>query len=105
MANLAFDQLTIIAQKLSELDEQMKDLKAKEAECRALAIELLKESGETSAKTLFGTITLCKGKTQKTYTSKEYLQAKENLEIAKIKAENRNQYTTSTGEPYIRFAE
>jgi hypothetical protein len=105
MANLAFEQLVIIAQQLAELDEKMKELKAKDAEFRTLALELLQESGENSAKTLFGTITRCKGKTQKTYTSEEYLEAKENLEIAKIKAENRNQYTTTTGAPYIRFAE
>ena len=97
------DQFTVLAQHLSELEEQLNDLNEKKEKARRIALELLDEKNETNVTTMFGNFTRCKGKTTTTYTSPECLKAEKQLKLAKAKAKINNQFTIKTGEPYLKF--
>jgi hypothetical protein len=63
----------------------------------------MQEANKKTEKTMFGNFTVVKGRTTKTYNSEEYIAAVEALEIAKLRAENRGQFTTKTGSESIKF--
>ena len=97
------DQFTVLAQHLSELDEQLDAINEKKEKARRIALELLIEQNKTNVKTMFGNFTRCKGKTTTTYNSPECLKAEKNLKLAKAKAKINKQFTIKTGEPYLKF--
>lgn len=99
MANLASEQLTIIGQQLAEIDAQLEPILKQQEELRAAALKLMQEYNEKSLKTLFGHFSRVAGRTTKTFTSEEFIVAKEALQIAQLRAE----FTTKVGEESIRF--
>ena len=104
MANLATSQLNVIAQHLSEIEDQIEQLTAQKNSMREEAHNLLKEINKKSHKTIYGNFSRCDGRKTKTFTSEEYIAAKEALQIAQIRAENRGEFTTTTGEETLRFS-
>jgi hypothetical protein len=103
MANLASEQLTIIGQQLAEIDAQLEPIFRQQEELRAAALVIMQEYNEKSIKTLFGHFSRVAGRTTKTFTSEEFIAAKEALQIAQLRAENRGEFTTKVGEESIRF--
>jgi len=103
MANLLKEQLERIAQELQEIDAQLEPILEQQKKLRASALTLMKEANKKNEKTLFGNFTVVKGRTTKTYNSDEYIAATEALQIEKVRAENRGQFTTKTGEESLKF--
>jgi hypothetical protein len=103
MASLLKEQLELIGQHLQEIESELEPILEEQKKLRAAALVLMQQENSKSEKTLFGNFTVVKGRTTKTYTSEEYIAAKEELEIAKLRAENRGQFTTTTGEDYLKF--
>lgn len=104
MANIATEQLNVIAQHLSELEDQIEQLIVQNNTMREEAHKLLIEANKKSYKTIYGNFTRVAGRTTKTFTSAEYIAAKEALQIAQLRAENRGQFTTTVGEESLRFS-
>jgi hypothetical protein len=103
MANLASEQLSIIGQQLAEIDVQLEPILKQQKELRAAALGLMQECNEKSIKTLFGHFSRVAGTKTKTFTSEEFIAAKEALQVAQLRAENRGEFTTKVGEESIRF--
>jgi hypothetical protein len=97
------DQFTVLAQHLSELEEQLEELNREKEKARQIVLDLLNEQNKTIVRTIFGNFTRCKGKTTTTYTSPEYLKAEKQLKLAKAKAKINEQFTIKTGNPYLMF--
>ena len=103
MANLLKEQLERIAQELQEIDAQLEPIIEQQKKLRAAALALMQEANKKTEKTIFGKFTVVKGRTTKIYNSDEYNAAAEALQIEKVRAENRGQFTTKTGEESLKF--
>jgi hypothetical protein len=103
MSSIHEDQLTILAQQLATIREQIEELKEKDAAIVAESFNLLKKARLKKHSTIYGCFTRCNGKTTKQYTCETYLDLKEQMEEAKALAEVRGLYNKKQGADYVKF--
>jgi oligoendopeptidase F len=103
MSNITIGQLEVLAEKLATIKDQIKILKEREDKMREEAFKLLLETGEKNIHTLHGTFTKNKGKTEKIITNLKYKETLDQLTALKAIALSNGEYTTKTGEEYLKF--
>ncbi len=103
MANIQAGQLTILAEKLSKIEEDLKKLKELQDKYRFEAHNLLIEGKMNNFPTPYGKFTNCSGKKTKIYTCPKVIKAEKALKTAKANAEANKLFTLKQGEDFLRF--
>jgi hypothetical protein len=103
MSTVHEDQLTILAQNLVAVKNQIAILKEQEDTILSEAFKLLKKARLKKHPTIYGCFTRCKGRTTKEYTNEDYLNLKQALDEAKALADVRKEYNEKRGDDYLKF--
>jgi hypothetical protein len=103
MSDIAIGQLEILAEELSSILDTIDNLKEREKKIREEAFSLLKQTGEKTIRTEFGTFTNHNGKRSKVINCKNYNKMLAELEALKAMALAANKYKTAQGENYLVF--
>ena len=97
-------QLTILAERLSEVEENLEKLEASRALIRSEALKLMQErKSDEPFNSQYGKFTICSGKKTKVFTCSKVKKAQTTLDNAKRKATENGQFETKQGDDFLRF--